>query len=164
MAQRQRDPLGRFRGERRRNCEAVPRLPASAVRFAIEDPRRLPGFLFVWLDSWDRMLASVRVSKMKGGLVELAWPGAGSPARLRVTRWPLPRGGSSLLLLCPACGRAMRYLYFWERDSNATFWKCRGCSGLRYVSEGGGRNPFGAYPRFPLDPLAFANPDEAREL
>jgi hypothetical protein len=29
------------------NCESIPRLPAAAVRFAIDDPRQIP-YLFVW--------------------------------------------------------------------------------------------------------------------
>jgi photosystem II stability/assembly factor-like uncharacterized protein len=55
-----RDSDGRFYGGRRINCESIPRLRAASVRFAVEDPRRIP-FVFLWRDRWEQPLEAAVV-------------------------------------------------------------------------------------------------------
>jgi len=162
-----RDSYGRFQGERRIDCESVPRLPASSVRFAIEDPRSIPAFLFVWRNQWDRTVAfaTVTAETRDGKTVEVTYEGPGSPVRLGTVRRALPNGGNDFFLVCWSCDWPRRFLYAFERIESSLFWgwMCRTCSRLRYVSEGNGRNGGGPYPRFPIDPWVFSSPKQASE-
>jgi len=53
---------GRFFG-RRVNCEYVPTLPAGAVRWVLDDPRKIP-YLFAWKSKlYDEINEAVRVAQ-----------------------------------------------------------------------------------------------------
>ena len=140
---------GRYLGFRI-NCEQVPILPAWAVRWVWNDPRRIP-YMLVWKSRRDSEVKeavrvarfvpqtnlpesdSVRVQRTDGSTVPvyLAW------------RWQ-PNGGRSLLLRCWKCQRPSRALYGAKVGDNGRFyvarradWECRTCAMLRYSSEGG---------------------------
>jgi len=146
---------GRFYGFRI-NCEQVPILPAWAVRWVWDDPRRIPHLL-IWKSSRDGEVKeaihvarfvprnnlpetdSVRVQRTDGSTVPiyLAW------------RWQ-PHGGRSLLLRCWRCQRPRRALYGWRVGDDGRYyvarradWECRTCAMLRYSSEGGYLRPTG---------------------
>ncbi len=176
MANSVRDSEGRFYGARL-DLEFVPRLPAVAVRAAVEDPLRRQ-YLFVWkLDG--RFVNGV------GEIVEAAvvrrhdlfrpWPRGPSaefwsgPASKQSRGWAevatfyrrLPKGGGAeLLLLCWDCQRPKRFLYRWAKAghhrSRSTSWICRKCAGLSFASEGQ-YDPLGwGYPRSePWNPYVF---------
>jgi hypothetical protein len=85
---------------------------------------------------------------------------------LRAVRPAMPRGGRDFLLVCPGCERPHRYLYAWARRGERLArarWPCRRCAQLRYISEGDGPNPWGPYPRFPIDPWIFSSRQRAAE-
>lgn len=145
---------GRFFG-RRVNCEQVPMLPAWAVAWVLNDPRRIP-YLLVWRSRSDGTIQEgVRIARhyespYMGGL---DWTDAVEIKRTDGTRnfictvlRPLPRnGGNTRLLFCPYCQILRRALYAWEVDhwgryttsARTAAWKCRACAGLRHESEGG---------------------------
>ncbi len=179
---------GRFFG-RRVNCECVPALPAWAVRWALDDPRRIP-YLFVWKSPWDSgVKEAVRVICLdppsylpEADSVEVKRTD-GSAAHLRVLRQPLPRnGGHDILLACPCCCALRRALYGWQPGGEYTCsaqrsqWQCRTRAGLRYASEGGAllircRGRIGRLfgtgraPRpEPWEPLIFTRPEQAAEV
>jgi hypothetical protein len=153
-------PDGREVGCKRCDCEAVPRLPAAAVRFVLEDPRGLPGFIFDWRNDGGKTVWCAVVAPLTsdyGFVAEvLTLPLEIGRVALKGVRSLLPRGGSGFLLLCPYCKAPSRFLYAW--GVFPMLWGCRSCNGLRYASEGRGRNPFGTRPRFPLDPLVLSTP------
>jgi hypothetical protein len=155
------------------NCESVPRLPAWAVRWALDDPRGISYLLiWRWMDSGE-IKEALRISHCPPavGGTELKRRD-GTSQILSTIRRSLPRnGGSALLLVCPSCGVPRRYLYGWSVFSHRVMrssWQCRTCAGLRYQSEGAitsylGRL-LGGYPRTPpWDPWAFSCPLRARE-
>lgn len=176
---RLRDSDGRFCGGRI-NLESVPRLPASAVRFALEDPRPTP-YLFVWVNADGGIVEALRVARE--GPEEILpgqeWVSIRPANRagqvvvaLRVHRLPLPRnGGKAMFVECPACHSVRRHLYARSRVGRSRIrelWRCRPCSGLRYSSEGvyvdsfarfvGLRSPF---VDGPWDPEVFSSPSRA---
>ena len=140
---------GRFFG-RRVNCEGVPALPAWAVRWCLDDPRRIP-YLFVWKSPSDGgVREAVRVACLgptpylpEADSIEVKRTD-GSVCHLRVLKRPLPRNaGYDILLACPRCCSLRRALYGWEaggrftNSAQTSGWQCRACAGLRYASEGG---------------------------
>jgi len=143
---------GRFSG-RRVNCEYVPQIPAGAVRWVLDDPRKIP-YPFVWLgERGGKVKEAVRVSAYSepGPSDWTGWvqfkradaPTIGTYTRIRTIERPLPRNGSkTLLLVCWECRKACRALYGWEARGQYTNsverrnWQCRACAGLRYSSEG----------------------------
>jgi hypothetical protein len=148
---------GRFFG-RRVNCERVPLLPAWAVAWVLDDPRKIP-YLFVWKRPADSSVREVvRVSAYSGlaGWAEIKRPD-GTRDLVRTLLQPLPRnGGKTRLLICPYCKTPCRGLYGWELGGPNTAramrsnWGCRKCSLLRYASEGGAlvhheRGAFGSF-------------------
>ncbi len=179
---------GRFAGNRV-NCEGVPALPAWAVRWCLDDPRRIP-YLLIWRSPWtEEVQEAVRVARYiprppfppRDDLVEVKRTD-GSVCILRFVWQELPRnGGRSLLLKCHYCGIPRRALYGWEASrqthtvTRAT-WECRACAGLRYASEGGallirsrgwlgGLLGVGRSDRpEPWFPFVFASPLQAAEL
>lgn len=145
------------------NCESVPRLPAWLVRRVIDDPRRVPYFLFWrWMDRGkSEEVLGLRWLPPSGERVELMRID-GSSVEIQTARRHLPRnGGVALLLNCPHCSRLCRHLYGWSVSRNRvvrSVWKCRGCAGLRYTSEGTyvRFRWLGGYPRTsPWDPFVF---------
>ena len=142
---------GRFFG-RRVNCEHVPLLPAWAVAWVLDDPRKVP-YLFVWKRPEDNSVREVvRVSAYSesprdfpvswAGWVEVKRPDE-TRDRIRTLLRPLPRnGGQARLLICPYCKIPRRGLYGWEPGGKFTTsavrsnWGCRICNMLRYESEG----------------------------
>jgi hypothetical protein len=182
---------GRFFG-RRVNCEGVPALPAIAVRRVLDDPRKIP-YLLVWRSSRDGLIKeAVRIIRLGSPpyLPEAASIKVkrtdGSVCHLRVLKRPLPRNaGYDVLLSCPHCCSLRRALYGWEaggpytNSAETSSWKCRGCAGLRYSSEGGAlihrsrwafarliEQQFGpsCSPRpEPWLPYVFTSPEEAAE-
>lgn len=171
-----------FVGELRVNSEIVPRLPAWAVRWVLDDPRGSP-YLLLWRTE-DRPISgigefaeAVRVSALPGRPPPICsgeeWVSVtqhwrmGFVHALRLLRRPLPRhGGKALFLLCPRCGKPRRYLYAWGVAGPRLTprpWHCRSCAGLRFASEGEGRNPWGPYPRDPWDPYVFSSVKRAAE-
>jgi hypothetical protein len=178
-----RDSYGRFYGARL-NLEFVPRLPAVAVRAALDDPLRRP-YLFVWkldgrpVNGAREVVDAVRVTL--GDWQQVPYPDCPMadvrrpkdpcvPERFLRTRYrPLPRGfGRELLLVCGGCDRPKRFLYAWENagDGPARFrfgrtWRCRSCAGLSFASEGE-YDPLGwGYPRpHPWNPYVFSSAEE----
>jgi hypothetical protein len=140
---------GKFKGFRL-NCEQIPILPAWAVRWVWDDPRRIP-YLLIWKNRRDgRVTEAVRVAR--------STPRAGRPeaASVEIKRtdgtavsiylcWrSLPLGGRSLLLRCWRCQMPSRALYGFKVGDDGKFykaviadWGCRRCNELRYASEGG---------------------------
>jgi hypothetical protein len=135
---------GRFYGPRV-NCEQVPLLPARAVAWVLDDPRKIP-YLFMWKRPEDSSVREVvRVSAYSGlaGWAEIKRPD-GARDRIRTLLRPLPRnGGMARLLICPDCQIPRRGLYGWELGRPCTArvmrstWGCSKCNSLRYASEGG---------------------------
>lgn len=164
-------PPTRFHGPRI-NCESVPRLPARLVAWALDDPRKLPYVLRWYREERIRygvadLVEALTVSR-DGGYPEertLLAREAGSAISVAVFRQPAAFGGSVPLLVCEGCGRPKQYLYAWERQGYRALrswrWPCRQCAGLRFASEGHGRNAFGPYPRFPWEPYVFSSPARA---
>ena len=151
MEQRERRG-GRFFG-RRVNCEQVPQLPAWAVAWVLNDPRKIP-YLFVWKRPEDSSVREVvRLSAYSkpasespsdwADWAEIKRPD-GTRDLIRTLVRPLPRnGGQARLLICPYCKIPRRGLYRWElggrytSSSTRSTWGCRKCNLLRYGSEGG---------------------------
>ena len=146
---------GRFFG-RRVNCEHVPSLPAWIMGQVLDDPRKIP-YLLVWRSRSDGTAReAVRVARYSEppGPFRMDWTGwveakrpDGARSLIRTIVRPLPRnGGKSRLLVCPNCQIPGRSLFGWEVDYWGRYttsartcpWRCRGCAGLRYESEGGG--------------------------
>lgn len=143
---------GRYFGARV-NCESVPCLPAEAIAWVLNDPRKLP-YLMVWQDpDTGKIREAARVARYSEppNQFNLDWTGWVEIRRLdrRPTRFgtiqrPMPRnGGTALLVRCPECRGPKRALYAWEVNHARTHsvhscrWQCRRCAGLRYSSEGG---------------------------
>lgn len=188
---KQRDSSGHYWSPLRANCENVPRLPGSAVRFVLDDPHGAP-YLFVWREEGCQPVLSVRVARYKLSVSVIdgfryeeppiplgqEWvsvtrpapqPDFGQAKALQVVRVPMPRGGGKdLLLICPGfgCARPRRYLYAWEVSEyrlNLRLWQCRTCAGLRYYSEGS-RGGIYYKPDFHWDPEVFHSPEQAEEV
>lgn len=158
---------GRFYGQRRVNVESIPRLPATAVRFAVEDPRRVP-FIFLWRNRWDQDIerAVVVPNNDAGEVIAEVSRQRHEVFRVRAVLTPMPRGGHDFLLVCPSCECPRRHLYAWARRGDyveRAKWPCRRCGQLRYISEGGGPNPWGPYPRHPIDPWVFSSFRQMRD-
>lgn len=145
---------GRFFG-RRVNCEQVPLLPAWAVAWVLDDPRKIP-YLLVWKNPRSGIVEeAVRISRHdeRPYLDGIVWNDAveikrtdGTSTIICAVPRPLPRnGGNTRLLFCPYCQIPRRALYAWEVDhwgryttsARTAAWKCRACASLRYTSEGG---------------------------
>src|SRR4029077_19148092 len=126
--------------------------PSSrAVARMLDDPRKIP-YLLVWKSSSiGRVQEVVRVAAevapdslpRETGWVEIKRPD-GWCSFIRTVVSPLPRNkGKSRLLVCPYCQAPRRALYGWTPGGGftssvqQTHWRCRGCAGLRYASEGG---------------------------
>jgi hypothetical protein len=155
--------VGRFFG-RRVNLEYVPLLPARAVRWVLDDPRRIP-YLLVWRRERDEEAKdAIRVAqcgdpgpfygnsreffRVRGTFFRCSWVTVMRPNGrgdiLRAIWRPLPKNDAyDLLLVCPGCDIPSRYLYGWEaagrftNSAEASRWQCRSCARLRYSSEGG---------------------------
>jgi hypothetical protein len=129
---------GRFDGLRV-DCEQVPLLPAWAVAWVLDDPRKIPYFL-IWKRPEDSSAREVvRVSPycerpnqdVNGpGCTEIKRPD-GTRDLIRTLLKPLPRdGGEARLLVCPRCQSPRRGLYGWEQGGPNTasvtrsFWGC----------------------------------------
>jgi hypothetical protein len=140
---------GRFDGPSA-DCEQVPLLPARAVAWVLDDPRKIP-YLLIWKKSEDCTVREVvRVSAYceprsqdVASWAEIKRPD-GTRDLIRTLLKPLPRnGGKARLLICPHCQIPRRGLYGWEQGGPHTTsvrrssWGCRKCSFLRYASEGG---------------------------
>lgn len=125
-------------------------LPAWAVRCVLNDPRKIP-YLLVWRSSQDGLIKeAVRIIRLgpppylpEADSIEVKRTD-GSVCHLRVLKRSLPRNaGYDVLLACPRCCSLRRALYGWEaggrftNSAQTSSWKCRGCAGLRYSSEGG---------------------------
>jgi hypothetical protein len=166
-------------------------LPASAVRCALNDPRKIP-YLLVWRSSQDGLIKeAVRIIRLgpppylsEADSIEVKRTD-GSISRVRVLKRELPRkGGYDILLACPRCCSSRRGLYGWEaggrytNSAQTSLWQCRTCAGLRYSSEGtalvlhGGQIsrligyavPDLPSPRpEPWHPYVFTSPQEAAE-
>ena len=135
---------GRFDGPRV-DCEQVPLLPAKAVAWVLDDPRKIP-YLLIWKrpeDSTVREVVRVSACSDLAGWAEIKRPD-GARDLIRTVLQPLPRnGGQARLLICPYCKIPRRGLYGWElggqhtSSSTRSTWGCRRCNLLRYASEGG---------------------------
>ena len=142
---------GRFDGPRVA-CEQVPLLPARAVAWVLDDPRKIP-YLLVWRSLEDSSVREVvRVSAHSerpsqdvsgASCAEIKRPD-GTRDLIRTMLRALPRnGGKVRLLICPHCKNLCRGLYGWELGGQHTSsvmrsrWGCRKCCLLRYASEGG---------------------------
>jgi hypothetical protein len=137
---------GRFFGHRV-NCERVPFLPAWAVAWVLDDPRKIP-YLLVWQrPEGSAVREVVRVSlygQFPADWAEIKRPMERTRDLIRTLLRPLPRnGGKARLLICPYCKIPRRGLYGWELGGQYTSrvirstWGCRKCNLLRYASEGG---------------------------
>ena len=140
---------GRYLGFRI-NCEQVPMLPAWAVRWVWDDPRKIP-YLLVWRSRRDdEIKEAVRVARFvpqtnlrEAESVEIKrTDGSIVPVYLVWRRQP--HGGRSLLLRCWCCQRPSRALYGYKVGNDGRYykavladWQCRRCAKLCYSSEGG---------------------------
>jgi hypothetical protein len=134
----------------------TPVLPAWAVRWVWDDPRRIP-YLLIWKSRLDaEVKKAVRVAR----LVPQTNPPETDSVRVQQTdgsavpiylawRWQ-PHGGRSLLLRCWRCQKPRRALYGAKVGDDGRFyvarradWECRTCAALRYSSEGGYLRPTG---------------------
>jgi hypothetical protein len=140
---------GRYFGPRI-NCERVPLLPASIVRWILDNSRTSPLKL-IWQNPWDLAIEeTVWVRRVAPPVcfpdveaIEVRRSGE-SITDLHLFRRPLPRnGGTDLFFECPGCRKLRRALYGWKVGGTTTRsvfrsqWQCRECCGLRYASEGG---------------------------
>jgi hypothetical protein len=171
-----RDKDGRFEGERC-DVEGVPRLPTFPARWALEDPRGRPYFVF-WSGQGGSLAYRLRLRPEKcGSAVTISDP-EGRVLRVGLVRRQLPRrGGVAILYRCPSCGTPRRYLYGLALIDNTLvhdgLWRCRVCAGLTFASQGRYRNrwerlSFAAVygetpareplPRHPWDPRAVSDP------
>ena len=113
------------------------------------DPPDIP-YLLVWRsEGGGEVKEAVRVVRLgpppylpEGDSIEVKRTN-GSVCHLRLLKRPLPRNaGYDVLLACPCCCSLRRALYGWEaggqytNSAQTSSWKCRGCAGLRYSSEG----------------------------
>jgi hypothetical protein len=143
---------GRFFG-RRVNCEQVPLLPAGAVNWMLDDPRKIP-YLLVWKsERTGAVQEAVRLARHNEikDLGGLDWTNAIEVKRhdrtrnfIRIVLRRMPRnGGSARLLICPYCNVPRRALYGWvpggqyTHSARTSDRQCRACAGLRHESEGG---------------------------
>jgi len=163
---------GRFAGVRR-NADTVPRLPASSVARFLRDPRGIP-YVVLWTDPETN--AIIRVARLELGAWEEPDPARPKKIQLRdldgdvgleLIRAPMPLGhGESLFLGCFDCDQPRRNLYAAGIHDEAD-WLCRGCSRLRYSSEGqyvGNRAwNIGIESPDPWDPLVYSSPRIAAE-
>lgn len=162
-----RDSEGRFYGVRA-NVEDVPRLPSSAARLVLEDPRAVPYFA-VWTSYHHGEGVAVdllaRLQRHGPDAVEVETP------RLRFAvhvvshaRFP---GRRELAWRCPDCGRGTRFVYVhrvspWGITPSVP--GCARCRRLRWSSQG---RPIGSFarvmrggaarapfPRHPWEPVA----------
>ena len=176
------------------NCEHVPCLPAKALSWMLDDPRRVP-YLMIWRDAdSDKILEAVRVAAYTEMDREIEWARCveikrtdGSKNWILTIERSLPRaGGKARLLICPRCQRPRRALYPWKLNPSkphAVFtstWQCRSCAQLRYASEGGalvfhprtelGRlieaveGPSRSLRPEPWYPYVFADPSDAQAI
>ncbi len=184
MVNQRRGYQGRFVGARL-NVEAVPRLPAAAVRAALEDPL-CRSYAFIWLlegrpvNGVGEIAYSVVACREEGiqcwpmGPSTRFSPGPGGSDRrggeVQTKYRRLPRGyGVELLILCGSCEEPVRFLFAWRRKGNACSvaggWECRRCAGLSFASEGQWDRFGWGYPRQdPWDPYVFPSLDAAHEF
>jgi hypothetical protein len=182
---RRRQPRGwheHFLGGLRLNCESVPRLPAGAIRWVLDDPRKIP-YLFLWrlgdrpVSGVPENVETVRVAALPGGPPPVRpaeeWVSVRRPTpgldvacvhALQVLRRRLPYDGEDVFLLCPSCEKPRRYLYAWQVIESRLVsrpWHCRNCAGLRYQSEGTciprEWRALGGYPRAKLGNPTFSH-------
>jgi hypothetical protein len=140
---------GRFLGFRI-NCEYVPLLPAWAVQWMWEDPRRIP-YLLAWKHRREGTWSdAVRLTRLRpkthiseADAVEIK-RGDGSIVPVYLAWRRQPKGGRILLLKCWRCQKPCRALYGWKIGDDGHYykavqgdWQCRRCAELRYSSEGG---------------------------
>ena len=141
---------GRFLGPRV-NCENAPCLPAEALAWVLDDPRKLP-YLLIWKEeSSGKLIEPARVAacsemdreRARAKCLEIKRADGSKNWMLTIER-PLPRnGGKARLIICPRCQRLRLALYPWKLNPSkprAVFistWQCRLCAQLRYASEGG---------------------------
>jgi hypothetical protein len=166
---------GRFLGFRM-NCEQVPMLPAWAVRWVWDDPRRIP-YLLVWKSRRDSSVKEAvrvarhvpRTSRPEAESVEIKRTDGSTVPVYLAWRWQ-PHGGRSLLLRCWQCQRPSRALYGAKVGNDGRFykavmadWECRRCAQLRYSSEGGALvlrgGPISRLLRHPCPDLSSPRPE-----
>ena len=155
------------------NCESIPRLPAWAVRWVVDDPRGVPYLLvWRWMDAGE-IKEALRLSRRSSSFAEVEVKRTDGTSQIVETmRRRLPRnGGNALFLVCPCCGVPRRHLYGWSVVSPQrvarSLWICRTCAGLRYQSEGTyiqlWCRGLGGYPRTPpWDPWVFSSLQQMR--
>lgn len=139
---------GRFLGFRI-NCEQVPALPASVVRWIWDDPRRI-SYLLIWKHPRSGVNKdAVRIARQiprtnlpEADSVEIK-RADGSTVPIYLAWRRQPNGGRSLLLKCWECQRPSRTLYGWRLGNDGRYlcaaladWQCRRCAQLTYASEG----------------------------
>ena len=100
--ERPRDRKGRFSGLRF-NVEKVPRLPTFPARWALEDPRGRPHFVF-WTTEDGELSYSLRMIRIDGGTAVRVTMPSGMTRPIKILRRPLPPGtGTMILYCCPIC-------------------------------------------------------------
>lgn len=168
-AKQARDYLGRFYGVRA-NVEDVPRLPSSAARLVLEDPRAVP-YLAVWVSFHHGEAPPVAVDlvaelrRIGPDAIDVQAGRLGCAVRVvRHRRFP---GRRELVWRCPDCRKGTRFLYV----HRVSVWGivptgpgCARCRELRWSSQG---RPLGSFaramrggaaraplPRHPWEPVA----------
>ena len=126
------------------NCEQIPFLPAWAVAWILDDPRKIP-YLLIWKSRSD---GTVKEAARIAPYFEAAAPGGpdwtgafeikrhdGTRDFIRTLLRTLPRNrGRVRLLICPYCSIPRRGLYGWKpggRFTNSVVrstWGCRKCN------------------------------------
>src|SRR5260370_5756206 len=179
VSDRLRDSAGRFFGPRV-NVESVPRLPTFPARWPLTDARRRAYFVF-WKQE-GAITDAIVMAPIEEGAAILITTLEKNNLRVPVVRHPVP-GRSTILYLCPDCGRPCRYLYRYAlaghcRVSKGRF-RWQTCSRLRFASQGSYRGRFARafsamltqhcgcvrepYPRFLWDPRAVSDPRLLRD-
>ena len=144
---------GRFIGERRVNCESIPRLPAILIRRLLDNPQYLPCCLeWHWLSGCE-VEEGIKVEHIDCRNSIRMTRNSGATQIVRIGWMPLPRyGGFGLMFACHFCEGWRRFLYGWTKSGNEVkraSWRCRTCAELRYASEGMWIPHGWRYPRTP---------------
>jgi len=175
-AETARDDCGRFSGVRFK-VEQVPRLPPFPARWALEDPRGRPYFVF-WTTEGGSLCYPLRMQRIDSGKAVKVTKPSGASQPIGIMRRPSPnRTGTMILYVCPVCEKPRRYLYRLTvsggRLADYFGLQCQACAGLRWASQGRYRNKLertmfgglsGIYgqrvpePRSPWDPRAVSDP------
>ena len=142
-----RDYQGRFYGVRA-NVEDVPRLPSSAARLVLEDPRAVP-YLAVWTSHhFGEGVAVDLVAELRRIAPDVVDVQAGRfGCAVRVVRHRRFSGRRELAWLCPGCGRGTRFVYVYRVSEWGIVPAVPGCARCRRLLWSSQGRPIGPLAR-----------------